>query len=94
MGPSVVRSTMAQIGNVNLVSNTKASDSAELAILSIIHGRMQKYGSVTFRGTGFGHGVGLCQWGAKGLAVRGYDFEKILSYYYSGISVEKLYNSE
>ena len=94
MGASVVRSTMAQIGDVNLASNSKASDSAELAILSIIHGRMQKYGSVTFKGTGFGHGVGLCQWGAKGLAVKGFDYEKILKYYYSGIFVEKLYNDK
>lgn len=92
MGPSVVRSTMAQIEDISLVSNSRASDKAEMAILSIIYGRMQKYGSVTFKGTGFGHGVGLCQWGAKGLAVKGFDFEKILKYYYSGISIQKLYN--
>ncbi len=33
---------------------------------------------------GFGHGVGLCQYGANGLAKAGKDFREILSYYYPG----------
>jgi len=92
MGASVVRSTMVATEDVNLASNSKASDKAEMAILSIIYGQMQKYRSVTFKGTGFGHGVGLCQWGAKGLALKGFNFEKILKYYYSGVAIKKLYN--
>lgn len=35
-----------------------------------------------FRGRGWGHGVGLCQYGNKNLAGLGYDFESILKYYY------------
>lgn len=39
--------------------------------------------TVTFYdGRGFGHGVGLCQWGANGLARRGASAEQILAYYY------------
>lgn len=34
------------------------------------------------RGRGFGHGVGLCQWGAKGMAERGKRYEEILRFYY------------
>ena len=41
-----------------------------------------------FEGIGWGHGVGLCQWGAYFMAKDGSNFEKILKYYYPGIDVE------
>jgi stage II sporulation protein D len=37
-----------------------------------------------FSGRGYGHGVGLCQWGAKGMAERGYGARQILEFYYPG----------
>jgi stage II sporulation protein D len=40
-------------------------------------------------GRGHGHGVGLCQWGARGLALSGKDCGQILEYYYSGAKVTK-----
>ena len=43
--------------------------------------------SVTAYGGGWGHGVGLCQRGAKGMASSGYDFTAILGHYYSGITL-------
>ena len=42
---------------------------------------------VRFLGRGWGHGVGLCQHGAYGLARVGMDFERILKHYYSGIEI-------
>jgi stage II sporulation protein D len=39
-------------------------------------------GRIVFRGRGYGHGVGLCQWGAEGLAELGQTYRKILSHYY------------
>ncbi len=42
-------------------------------------------------GRGFGHGAGLCQWGAKVLAEQGQDFRKILSHYYPGTELQVLY---
>ncbi len=39
---------------------------------------------VYFTTTGYGHGVGLCQYGAKGLAEHGYNYRTILGHYYSG----------
>ncbi len=41
-------------------------------------------GDVMFSGTGNGHGVGLCQWGAKQRALEGFSYAEILSYYYPG----------
>ena len=43
--------------------------------------------AVHFLGRGWGHGVGLCQNGAYGLARAGRPFEEILGHYYSGIQV-------
>ena len=39
------------------------------------------------RGQGYGHGVGMSQWGAHGLAEQGADFRAILSHYYRGADV-------
>jgi stage II sporulation protein D len=41
-------------------------------------------GFVEVRGRGWGHGVGMSQWGAHGLALRGDDAEEILAHYYRG----------
>ena len=40
-------------------------------------------------GRGFGHGVGMSQWGAQGLARAGHSFDQILTHYYSGIDVQR-----
>ncbi len=40
-----------------------------------------------FRGRGLGHGVGLCQWGALGLAESGWGYTDILRFYYSGTNI-------
>ena len=42
----------------------------------------------TFTGNGWGHKVGLCQWGAKGLADKGYKYDKILAFYYPSTKIE------
>ncbi|MFQ5498958.1 MAG: SpoIID/LytB domain-containing protein [Candidatus Zixiibacteriota bacterium] len=46
---------------------------------------------ITFQGRGYGHGVGMCQCGAIGLARKGWEFDDILTHYYSGVEVKKLY---
>ena len=47
--------------------------------------------SFVFTGRGFGHGVGLCQVGAYGLARAGLTYDKILKHYYTGIELAKAY---
>lgn len=39
-------------------------------------------GRLKLSGTGWGHGVGMCQWGAKGMAEAGRPYREILSFYY------------
>ena len=43
-----------------------------------------------FLGEGWGHGVGLCQWGAYGMARQRYDYRAILAHYYPGSALENL----
>jgi stage II sporulation protein D len=43
-----------------------------------------------FAGSGFGHGLGLCQIGANGMAKRGFTFRQILAHYYPGTKVRAL----
>ncbi len=50
-------------------------------------------GKVVFKTTGYGHGVGLCQYGANGLAKEGRDFRAILTYYYSGVKIASIHES-
>lgn len=46
---------------------------------------------IIFRGSGNGHGVGMCQTGALGRARAGHTYKAILSYYYRGAKVVKIY---
>jgi stage II sporulation protein D len=50
-------------------------------------------GSYIFAGRGFGHGLGMSQYGARTLAESGYNAAQILSYYYRDVSVEYLNRS-
>jgi len=45
----------------------------------------------TFRGGGWGHGVGMCQIGAIGRAEAGHGYRQILAHYYNGATVQQLY---
>lgn len=45
-------------------------------------------------GAGWGHGVGLCQIGAAVMGAKGYSYEKILSHYFRGAELNRLYKKE
>jgi stage II sporulation protein D (peptidoglycan lytic transglycosylase) len=47
-------------------------------------------GGYLFSGLGWGHGVGLCQWGAKGMAENRMDYRSILKYYYQNVEVGRI----
>jgi stage II sporulation protein D len=48
-------------------------------------------GAAIFRGKGSGHGVGLCQWGARARALRGDGYREILAHYYPGAELRRMY---
>lgn len=43
--------------------------------------------SYTFTGSGWGHSVGMSQWGAYDMAQQGFDYEDILKFYFTGIEI-------
>jgi stage II sporulation protein D len=43
-----------------------------------------------FRGRGFGHGLGACQWGMKGLAEKGFTWRRILDHYYKNVEIARI----
>src|SRR5581483_1219070 len=47
--------------------------------------------TVVFTGRGWGHGVGLCQWGARGCAEDGMNEDAILEKYYPSSQIVRLY---
>lgn len=47
---------------------------------------------LVLKGNGFGHGAGMCQWGARLLADSGKDFRAILEHYYPGTELQVLYD--
>lgn len=44
-------------------------------------------GGIVIRGSGFGHGLGMSQWGARQLAEDGYSYRDILLYFYRGVEL-------
>ena len=62
--------------------------------LFVIERKYDESGRVTgftFLGRGWGHGVGMCQVGAYGLAKQGFTFDQILKAYYTGIELTRMY---
>jgi stage II sporulation protein D len=62
--------------------------------LFVIERKYDETGRVTgfaFLGRGWGHGVGMCQVGAYGLARQGFTYEQILKAYYTGIELTRMY---
>ena len=59
--------------------------------------KLNKYGysieksgnDFVFYGRGWGHGVGMCQWGAMAMAEQGWTAEKILMHYYPGTAIKR-----
>ncbi|MGC8716936.1 MAG: SpoIID/LytB domain-containing protein [bacterium] len=72
---------------INGISGTKVRDVFHLPSTFIV-GIEVKEDRVIINGKGNGHGVGLCQWGARGMAERGFNYKEIIAYYFPGVTVD------
>jgi stage II sporulation protein D len=63
-----------------------APDQIRSTFLSDIKKKGNKF---VFYGSGWGHGVGMCQWGSKTMGEKGYDYKAILKYYFPKTEVQK-----
>ncbi|MBI3724851.1 SpoIID/LytB domain-containing protein [bacterium] len=77
-------------GGETLVDAQKARKALDLKSTSF-EVAASPQGSLLVTGRGWGHGAGLCQWGAKGCAEDGLSEDEILKKYYPGAEVVKLY---
>jgi stage II sporulation protein D len=64
----------------------------QLFVIDRVYGGSDRVSGFVFIGRGWGHGVGMCQYGAYGLAKQGLNVEQILKTYYTGIDLTKMYN--
>jgi stage II sporulation protein D len=63
----------------------------QLFVIDRIYNEYDHVAGFIFIGRGWGHGVGMCQFGAYGLAKQGLTVEQILKTYYTGIDLTKMY---
>jgi len=63
----------------------------QLFVIDRIYNENDRVAGFIFTGRGWGHGVGMCQFGAYGLAKQGLNVEQILKTYYTGIELTKMY---
>ena len=58
---------------------------------TLLTGLKMQDGNIYMEGKGYGHGVGMPQWGAYGMAESGKTAEEIVSYYFREVKVEKIW---
>jgi len=96
----VERSASGRVARVELTAGGKATTltAADLRqrlgwskLPSLAFEVSEHRGTFTFEGHGQGHGAGLCQWGAAGLAREGKGYREILEHYYPSTRVVKMY---
>ncbi|WP_425571482.1 SpoIID/LytB domain-containing protein [Paenibacillus vulneris] len=91
---NTVRSQSAASPAVYVAAGGSEPQAVSASQLFILNGDnkaklVDKKNQYIFRGTGYGHGLGMSQWGARGYAELGYDYKKILQTYYVGVSITK-----
>jgi stage II sporulation protein D len=78
----------AEGGDYNLSGNNLRS---KLGLKSRFYDIRMSNSGIKITGRGYGHGIGLCQYGAVGLARKGYNYRSILKYYYKGAKIKRMY---
>lgn len=73
--------------NTNSNQNTPVISTGDYQIYDVNISTVEN-GTFVFEGSGNGHGVGLSQNGAQGMAQRGYSYEEIIKHYYTGVTIE------
>lgn len=73
--------------NTNSNQNTPVISTGDYQIYDVNISTLEN-GTFVFEGSGNGHGVGLSQNGAQGMAQQGYSYEEIIKHYYTGVTIE------
>jgi stage II sporulation protein D len=85
----IERSGMEKKEEIPPISLPKSLPSASMPALRAGGSIPEENGYFVFHGRGWGHGVGLSQWGAQALAKEGWTAKRILEHYYPGTAVKR-----
>ena len=77
-------------GTTELSSNHFRASIGEAKLKSTLFHMYARKGGILFKGKGYGHGVGMSQWGARRMAQSGRTYQDILKFYYKGIKIQNL----
>jgi SpoIID/LytB domain protein len=77
-------------GRARLAGRALRSALGDVTLRSTLFEVRMREESVVFVGTGRGHGVGMSQWGAQAMALRGRRYREILQHFYPGTRLEKI----
>lgn len=89
-GAGLVRELSLKGSSTHAISGKKIYSMLKSKVKSFCFTVTKKSGNFIFEGRGYGHQLGLCQWGAKQMAVDGWDYKSILLFYYPGTVMMKL----
>ncbi len=81
--------TVSVYGN-NIRSVIRTADNKNILRSNLFNISTDENGEVTINGRGYGHGVGLCQWGSIYLSREGWSYQEILSHYFPGTDIQKI----
>lgn len=76
-----------RLSRLNGIEGTKIRSIFKLPSTFIV-GIEVRENEVIVKGKGYGHGVGVCQWGTKKMAEVGFSYRDIISYYLPGVTVD------
>lgn len=90
VGSNNDQNEMPAAGTVILGASGQATGSSSTVILNGDGvARVTEAGGFLFTGNGNGHGLGMSQWGAKGMADKGSNYKQILQHYYNNVQITK-----
>ncbi len=91
-GPSG-RATKIQIGSATVSGpDLRLALGSDKVRSTLISSAKVQGNNLVMEGKGFGHGVGLCQWGANKLALEGKTPQEIIKFYYRDVDIQKLWD--
>lgn len=90
-GPSGRTTTLLINGNSVSAADFRVAVGSEKMKSTFLTSLRWEDGVLYLQGRGYGHGVGMSQWGARALALQGYDAQQIIDSYFRNITVVKIY---
>ena len=87
---SEIRKTLGKYIQEVILQNDQVKTNLSMLPSACFEVLSNSEGQIVLRGGGNGHGIGMSQYGARGMAEKGYNYKEILDYYYENIVVKKL----